>query len=53
MVYLINNSLINSFERLNNNILCPILMKDHAKTRDFDATKVRDVEIKDKALEKL
>ncbi|GMR45719.1 hypothetical protein PMAYCL1PPCAC_15914, partial [Pristionchus mayeri] len=33
-------SLVHDFERLNNNILCPILMKDHAKTRDFDATKI-------------
>ncbi|GMS94015.1 hypothetical protein PENTCL1PPCAC_16190, partial [Pristionchus entomophagus] len=33
-------SLVHDFERLNNNFLCPILMKDHAKTRDFDATKI-------------
>ncbi|KAF8374345.1 hypothetical protein PRIPAC_80774, partial [Pristionchus pacificus] len=35
-----HSSLANDFERFNNKVLCPLLMRDHARTPNFDATKI-------------
>ncbi|GMT22586.1 hypothetical protein PFISCL1PPCAC_13883, partial [Pristionchus fissidentatus] len=35
-----HSSLVHDFERFNNRVLCPLLMRDHARTPNFDATKI-------------